>query len=160
MDEGGNKVIDAAELIRVYGDACQFDQEEKRGSAATVHALSDQTDQQDLKRLQDLLEKEQQERERERKQYREQVEQLQESLKLAQEGQNRATLLLENHRKSSDEWEKTLLAVQKQISNQDQSLRKEFDQFKETAGKKLAQYKRALEEERSKSVWSRLWRTT
>lgn len=101
-EEGGDgaKLIDASELIRVYGDACAFDVDQSRdrqpSPAEKPPMATEQGVQAALTTLQTQLDKEVTERERERAHYREQIEQLQAALERAQEGHNRATLLLEN----------------------------------------------------------------
>ncbi len=142
LDADGNKVIDAAELIRVYGDDYDFGQTEKPHHEAA--AANDAGTHHEVKRLQEQLDREIAERSRERQQYREQVEHLQETLKLAQEGHNRATLLLEKQPQGGGEWEQGL----KRLEDRD---------VKENAARKINQYKKALEEERGKGWWDRLW---
>lgn len=99
-DADGNPVIDASELIRVYGDACDFGQEvggtptskpaENKATRKTAQGV-----QPEVHTLQTLLDKEIAERDRERQHHREQIEHLEKALERAQEGHNRATLLLE-----------------------------------------------------------------
>ena len=156
QDDFGNKLIDAAELIRVYGDDCDFDREE---------ATSDQTspDQQssnghsELRQLRSQLDREMAERERERQQYREQVEHLQETLKRAQEGQNIATRLLENQTQGKGDWEQAIRALENRLANQEKNTKAELQEMKTAASRKLMQYKQALEKERNKTLWQRLW---
>ena len=156
QDDFGNKLIDAAELIRVYGDDCDFDREE---------ATSDQTspDQQssnghsELRQLRSQLDREMAERERERQQYREQVEHLQETLKRAQEGQNIATRLLENQTHGKGDWEQAIRALENRLANQEKNTKAELQEMKTAASRKLMQYKQALEKERSKTLWQRIW---
>lgn len=105
-DEQGNKLIDASELMRVYGAACDFSREEGAGqSAATAVKGSEQGGQLPLSSLAAQLEKEIAERERERAHYRQQIDHLQDALKLAQEGQNKAMLLLEHRTTGGGEWQ-------------------------------------------------------
>ncbi len=157
VDAAGRKVIDAAELIRVYGSDCNFEVEEsgrsqsRAGKAEAGMAAND-----DGRRLQEQLDREIVERIREREQFRAQVEHLQEALTRAQEGHNRATLLLEDQSRRGGDWEQGLKALEERFAAQEQKLQAELREIKENAIKKLGQYKRALEEERGKGFWKRL----
>ena len=159
VDEQGNKLIDAAELHRVYGDDCNFDREQSTAEQGTAAQLSSPSHL-EVQRLKDLLDREVTERERESRQYREQVEHLQETLKRAQEGQNLATKLLEHQTQGKGNWEQAIQALEKRLANQERTTRAEIDELRElkaAASKKALKYKQALEEERSKPMWKRLW---
>lgn len=96
IGERGVKLIDASELIRVYGDTCDFERgqladrqpADTPSDHASVHA--------ELSGARQALEMLREERERERRQLQERIDYLQEMARLAQEGHNRATLLLES----------------------------------------------------------------
>ncbi|MGL4514405.1 MAG: hypothetical protein ACRCT8_15055 [Lacipirellulaceae bacterium] len=92
----GVKLIDASELLRVYGDACDFARAEEGASTSQPLADESATLRTRLDATQELLDTLREERRRERDQLTAQVEHLRDSLKLAQEGHNRATLLLES----------------------------------------------------------------
>lgn len=156
-DANGNKVIDAAELIRVYGDLCHFDAEQGRGTNGPKSQPMESHPSQDLKRLQEQLDREVTERTRERQQYREQVEHLQEALTRAQDGQNRVTLLLENQAKGAGEWKQAFQVIEQRLTEQQRKTEKEITELREAAKQKIAGYKKALEEERQKTFWQRLW---
>lgn len=115
------KLIDASELIRVYGDAFRADRGDdneaeagadpkhrrEEGPSAGTHSLKQQ------------LKKEVEEREREREHYREQIAQLEQALERAQEGHNRATLLLENHAQGRDgasEWRDAIKRLENRVT--------------------------------------------
>ncbi len=119
-DDGqGNKLIDASELIRVYGDACDFSREE--GSAIrNAGQASEQGGQPALTNLAAQLEKEVAERERERSHYRQQIEHLQEALKLSQEVQSKAMLLLEHRTTGGGEWQMAIKQLEERIANREQ----------------------------------------
>ncbi len=156
QDDQGNKFIDAAELIRVYGDDCNFDREEVSHEQTDSVQLSG-TGHHEIQQLRTQLEREIAERERERQQYREQVEHLQETLKRAQEGQNIATRLLENQTQGKGDWEQAIRALEKRLANQEKNTKAELLEMKTAANRKLMQYKQALEKERNKTLWQRLW---
>ena len=118
-DGQGNKLIDASELIRVYGDECDFSREEGSISETRAATPTGQGVQAEVNTLQTQLAKEVAERDRERAHFRQQVEQLQDALKLAQEGHNKAMLLLENRSGGRGEWEGPLKALEERIANQD-----------------------------------------
>lgn len=67
------------------------------------------------------------------------------------------TLLLEH--KSSDEknWETAFKQLEERISNQESQAKKENEAMRRKATEKIERYKRALEEEKSKSFWNKLF---
>ena len=158
-DDEGNKVIDASELMRVYGDYCDFSKESsdrKQSIQEPEKEKKQESGSIELKYLKAQLENEQKERERERGLLKTQIENLQESLKTSQEGHNRATLLLENHTDGAGEWEKSLKALESRIANQEATAKEE----KERADKVLRQnraLKKALDEEKNKSFFKKLF---
>ena len=88
------------------------------------------------------------------------METLKDALSKAQDGYNNVTRLLEDQSKDKEsgagEWEKSMRAVEARISNQE----KESKETKEKAQKILRQnqsLKRALEAEKNKSVWKKLF---
>jgi hypothetical protein len=160
VDEAGNKLIDAAELIRVYGAECDFDREErKQDESQSSRSEAGIGTHHDQKHLQEQLDREITERTREREQFRQQVEHLQEALTRAQEGLNRTTLLLEDQSKGRGDWEQGLKLLEERFAAQEQKMQASLRELKENASKKLGQYKRALEEERTKGFWKRLWQS-
>lgn len=158
-DGSGAKLIDASELLRVYGDACDFAAEGNNveEGASTNDSPKDSLTDTRLTALRSQIEKEVAERERERQQLREQIEQLQESLQLAQEGHNRATLLLESTSKGGGGWQEALAAIELRIVNQEAKSQRELDDIKTSAKRLITQHKQALEEERRKPIWKKLF---
>jgi len=158
----GNRSIDASELIRVYGDECDFDRA-RRGSKPASHTKSGGTtsDAQrtpaELPTVQQLLASERKERDREREQLQARIDHLEDSLKRSQEGHNRATLLLEDRTSGVGDWEESLRTLEVRIANQEEASRKERQEIKNQAKRKIEQFKRALEEEQKKTVWQRLF---
>ena len=67
------------------------------------------------------------------------------------------TLLLEH--KSSDEksWETAFKQLEERISNQEDQARKEMAAMRRKATEKIEHYKKAFEEEKSRSFWSKLF---
>lgn len=117
----GAKLIDASELQRVYGDDCDFSFANSKPSDARNRS----GDSQGASHLRlDALEQQvlslEEERRRERQQLQAQIDHLQDALKLAQEGHNNATRLLEN--RSSRAGEAASLQTFEQRLNQQQGM--------------------------------------
>ncbi len=99
----GNKRIDASELIRVYGDDCDFARGQEDAAAPAEREEGPPTTvRTELHSVRQQLDTLEEERRREREQLQAQIEHLRDALKLAQEGHNRATLLLENQSGGGD----------------------------------------------------------
>jgi len=158
----GNRSIDASELIRVYGDECDFDRA-RRGSKPVSNTKSHEVTNDEhrtpaeLQAVQQLLANERKERDREREQLQARVDHLEEALKRSQEGHNRVTLLLEDRTSGVGDLEKSFRTLEARIANQEEIFRKERQEIKNQAKRKIEQFKRALEEEQKKSVWQRLF---
>ena len=88
------------------------------------------------------LERERKERERERDQLQETISHLRSDLEKSQERESRATLLLENQSNSTDRWKQQMAEIDKRIANQELETKK---------------YRKALQEERNKTFWQRLF---
>jgi len=158
----GNRSIDASELIRVYGDQCDFERAigaSKPASPTEKHQVAtvEQRAPAELHTVQQLLERERKERDREREQLQARIDHLEEALKRSQEGHNRATLLLEDCTSGVGDLEKSFRTLETRIANQEEAFRKERQEIKNQAKRKIEQFKRALKEERNKSVWQRLF---
>ncbi|WP_145057130.1 hypothetical protein [Adhaeretor mobilis] len=160
LDDGsGAKLIDASELLRVYGDACDFASEEKNaeeGATTSSHSFATPSVA-EATNLRERLDKEVAERERERQQLREQIEQLQESLQLAQEGHNRATLLLENQQAGGGGWEEAIASIERRLANQEADAKQERDKLKASAKRQIEHYKQQLDAELRKPFWEKLF---
>lgn len=146
-ENDGVKLIDASELIRVYGEDCDFSREEitsgeatkpEEGADASVRATLDSVRQQ----VDTLTE----ERRRERDQLQSQIDHLQEALATAQSGQNRVTMLLEQRSSDATQWRESMEGVQQQMA-----------QLKTNQEQEVARLKRALKNEREKGFWIRLF---
>ncbi|WP_411845632.1 hypothetical protein AAFN60_18620 [Roseibacillus persicicus] len=152
--EGDKKLVDAAELMRVYGSECDFDRVKGKKpppKSASLESFPQATD-----FAQQQLDNERKERERERTQYLNQIEHLQEALGSAQEGHNRATLLLENHSSGGGALQIALDGLEQRMSKQELSLSEE-KALSLKLRKQNAQLKRAIRREREKSVWERIF---
>lgn len=145
LDRDGNKEFDASELVRVYGDDCDFEREASRRntnesprSVAKSAASSSAVDAV---------------REEQIKQYQAQVEHLQRALDKAQETGDRITLLLEDRSRAKGDWQASLDAMAKSIAEQTE---KQLQQLRDGHNKEILQLKRALHHERNKTLWQRL----
>lgn len=125
-DEQGNKLIDASELMRVYSDECDFSRARGDGEALAEIAGVVQGVQPGLSTLKAQLDKEVAEREREREQLQRQIDNLQDALKLAQEGQNKAMLLLEHRTSGGGDWQQAIKALEAKIANQEEGTKQEI----------------------------------
>lgn len=132
IDDDGNKLIEASELARVYGDLCDFSREEGDNAVEPVRIESPSKPlPSELQRLNDQL----------IEQYKSQVEDLREALSKSQDGLNRTTLLLEHQANHNKGWEEQFSRLEKLISNQEEE---------------TTRLKRALQAERKKSLWKKL----
>jgi len=155
-DEDGNKVIDGAELLRVYGDVCAFENAEtSQPPRESKQATQEQTsgDSGTVQSLHEKFEREAAERKRERDQLQEQIEYLKAALEKSQEGHNRATLLLQQQREGQGGWQDAIKAMDERLANRDREAEAKLTNMK----RQLVQYRQALEEERSKGFWKRLF---
>lgn len=144
-DPDGNKVIDASELMRVYGDACDFQQEEKRGqrSDSARSETSSATNDSAVEAVREQL----------ISQYRAQIDHLQQALEKAQDGQNRVTLLLEQKSSERNDWQQSIDTMAETLANQTESQIKEL---RDGQDREIKLLKRALHQERSKTFWQKL----
>ncbi len=148
VDGQGNKQIDAAELLRVYGDECNFEIEQNDNQKPKAEPEPKTNKADGL-----LLERLEQERKRERQQYEDQIEHLKQALKTAQEGHNRATLLLENHSKAPKQ---ELIALEQRLMASEKKMDQNTQRIKQRAKKVIKKYKQALEMEKQKTFWDKL----
>lgn len=149
LDSQGNLVIDKSELIRVYGDDCDFsriepsvESDEKTPSTSIAQGTHAQ-----LSMTEQLLEAQKEERKRERERLEAEIDRLEQLLHRSEERQNKITLLLEDRTRGIGKWETMLTNLQRQVSAQDKKLRRENEKMKSLA----KGYKQALEEEKQKN---------
>lgn len=134
VSNGKNKkVIDVAELERVYGSLNISDNKQtsssvkieqnftKKGEDVAVPLV-------ELAVLRERVETLEIERKRERTQFEERIEQLQETLNKSQENQNKTTLLLEHYTKegAGGDWQKSLKALEDRIANQEAAVQEKI----------------------------------
>lgn len=142
VDDDGNRLIEASEVIRVYGDYLDLDSDGNlKSKTVRIENKSPATDANSTI-YEEQLERERKEREREREQLQETISHLRSDLEKSQERESRATLLLENQSSSTDSWKQQMAEIEKRIANHELETKK---------------YRKALHEERSKTLWQRLF---
>lgn len=155
-DKTGREKIDISELIRVYGsNAVSLNSKSQLQSGADINDVSKasihahQSVQDDsVVRIAVLEEK--------LKMLEEQKEQFRELFEQEREERKRATMLLTDQSNREHDWQKAMKVLEKRISNQEQVAKDE----KVKAQKILRQnmnLKKALEQERNKSFWQKLF---
>lgn len=155
-DENDNPVIDASELMRVYGDQCNFDKDKQTKDTGQGKQRSSDVPSVNSPDVA-LLSKEVELLKREIEARQDEVERWQSAFDKAQSTADKITALLED--KSSGragEWQKSLKALESRIANQEKAARED----KEARQKILRQnqaLKKALTEEKNKPLWKRLF---
>ena len=152
---GDQKLVDAAELVRVYGDECDFENV-TAAQQKTITQSKSSPSKGEGDYLQQQLERERQERERERRQFLDQIENLQDSLKTAQEGHNRATLLLENQSSGGGVLKEALDALSKRVDQQELTL-KEEKELSQRLRRQNQLLRKAVIAEKQKTVWEKIF---
>ena len=145
-------VIDASELIRVYGSDFKADLDDKQGVNNTekpeqgAKALDQAVELAVLKREVELITEQ---RDQFEKLYQEEKASSQSNLKL-----------LTDERQKQSQWELMFEKLQNQVSLQEQTTSRELSELKETVQigeKRLRQTRRALQQERNKTLWQKLF---
>ncbi|MCP4369450.1 MAG: DUF1682 domain-containing protein [Deltaproteobacteria bacterium] len=164
-----HKVIDVAELSRVYELVKTIDE------VSDVNAVSksqppSETDSQEwraryleMKGRADAAESKVELMEKhhtqERGIFEDQVDNLKDSLRLAQEGHNKATFLLEDQRSKKSgagEWEKAIKALEARLANQEKAEKKHEEREQKILRQNQA-LRKALKAEREKGVFKKLF---
>lgn len=126
-DDRGRRKIDVSELERLYERAAKSNDDNK-----TLPNVNDRKDDTlanskeaadvEIVYLKRML-KEQKD------QYENEIETLKDSLRLAQEGHNKSTLLIEHYtkEKKGDEWQSAIAELKNQIANQEKSANDKFE---------------------------------
>ena len=173
VGDDGEEMIDTSELERVYGSELVLknmkllhENESSVQSSASTQSNVQFDVQMQIKLLEqkidgllELNSELKQSSEREREQHLEEKGHLRESLKTAQEGYNQITRLLEDQRHekdTGDAWKQAIDALEKRIANQEASVQKKEEREQQILRQNRA-LKRALDEEKSKSIWKKLF---
>jgi chromosome segregation ATPase len=159
------KEIDVAELERVYKLVTTMAALEEASvpvkSASSVSSSDTSVEAAQLRvklaSSERTIEMIQAERDRERRQLESEIENLRSSLEKAQEQHGKALLLITDQssqtQSKKDDWDKSLRALEARLANHE----KEQRETKEAAKRKIASLQRALEQERTKSFFERLF---
>ncbi len=153
-DRDGNVLIDHMELIRVYGDECDFSRVEPYTETKPDSPPSSNIDQASTAQLhtaEQLLEAQKEERQRERDRMQCEIDRLEQMLERSEERQNKITLLLEDRTRGIGDWEQSFQSLQRKVDTQQQKLLQDRKKLHQQA----LQYKQAYELERDKSAWNR-----
>lgn len=171
IDSDGKAVIDVSELLRVYGSSSEINERlekliaDPRGeisvkketyTAATKREESALIEYKiKLARLEAELSKEQELK----KKAEEQVDYFKEALERAQDTSQKITLLLENKSKENekeDKWQNSMSALESRVSNQEAKAKEDLEKSQKVLRQNQA-LKKALEAEKNKSLWQRLF---
>ncbi len=158
QDSHGNLVIDQSELVRVYGDDCDFSRIDavarsevtenaspSQPGGHSVHAQLSITEQ--------MLDAQKEERRRERERLEAEVERLEQMLHRSEERQNKITLLLEDRTRGIGAWEKSFQELERRVAEQEEALRKKQEEAQQQANR----YKKAYQAEKAKTFWQKLF---
>lgn len=148
-DTDGKQLIDASELIRVYGDKCCFDEPEKQPDAGQGTQRETAGNNSDALTRIAVLEERLSHTELQRDHFERLFEQEREERKTG-------TRLLADQRSKQEKWESAFEQLQQQVARENEAL-KELQDFKLETTRRLMLYRKALKAERSKTLWQRLF---
>lgn len=163
-DNNGKPVIDASELIRVYGDQCKFNitdvnkDTEKGTQKSSSVSTSDSIEMAVTKKELELLKSQMAS---EKDSLEEQIDYLRKKLDESTSESRKLTALITDQSQDSkaDDWQKSLKMLEQRISNQEESAKIEQEKAEEENKKlrdDLKKEKEALAEEQEKGFWKRL----
>ena len=159
IDDRSRRKINVAELERIYKkreEGTLQNETSKIVNQDNKKILSPNSDsfEIEIKYLKEMLDKQEE-------LYKSQIEDLTEALKRSQEGQNKALLLLEDKTEGAGSWEKQFKALESRLSNQiaekDKEAEVRIKSLRKAAKKKIDEVNSALEAERNKNLWQRLF---
>ncbi len=163
-----HKVIDVAELSRVY-DLVKTIDEVSDDKAVSKRQTPSETDSQEwharylemkgrAENAEGKVELIEKHHTQECRRLEDQVENLQDSLKLAQEGHNKATLMLEHKTKETGagDWEKSFKALEARFANQEKA-EKDREEREEKILRQNKILRNALKEEKNKGFFKKLF---
>lgn len=163
QDEEGNPKIDVSELIRVYGHKVKpvIETEQAKEVSNSEHEEVVSTNdtevtilQSKIAHLEELRELDKEASKTQNETLHSQIERLEDALKRAQEGQNKLTLLLEDKSgNKNNSWELAFKELEERIANQ----QSEAEEKQQKILRQNRALKRALDEEKSKSIWKKLF---
>lgn len=164
-DDNDMPVIDASELVRVYGDQCDFEYDKKdkdtgqdtnKGKQESTAVSSEKDDDAVLKKEIELIRAQ---LSSERESFEEQIDYLRKKLDDSDSETRKLTAMITDQRSQTDKserWQKSLKALESRIANQEKVAR----EHKEERHKILRQnqaLKKALSQEKNKSFFQKLF---
>ena len=163
-DNNGKPVIDASELIRVYGDQCKFNitdvnkDTEKGTQKSSSVSTSDSIEMAVTKKELELLKSQMAS---EKDSLEEQIDYLRKKLDESTSESRKLTALItdQSQDNKADDWQKSLKMLEQRISNQEESAKVKQDKAEKEnkiLRNKLEKEKAALAEEQGKGFWKRL----
>lgn len=164
-EDGGKKRVDVSELIRVFGNDFKMNSEPSNTSKnmSMDNATNNNVD---LDTRVAILEAELKMERELRDEIKDEVAYFKEQVALEKEEKKKITLLLEDHRvkeSRGEAWEKSIRALEQRIANQEKAAkeREEKEQKLLDENRRIKQayskQKKAFEEEKSKSMWQKLF---
>ncbi|MCS5597580.1 MAG: hypothetical protein NZ828_10015 [Alphaproteobacteria bacterium] len=160
-DKDGKKKVEVSELIRVFGSEVKMNREEvSKKPADTVQTKSPvSNDTKDLEIRIARLEADLEAEKKLRHEAKESIEYFKGQVALEKEEKNKITLLLEDHNKKQDDAQdlsKAMATLESRIANQETKAKEEQERAQKILRQNQA-LKRALEEEKNKSFWRKLF---
>ena len=163
-DNNGKPVIDASELIRVYGDQCKFNitdvnkDTEKGTQKSSSVSTSDSIEMAVTKKELELLKSQMAS---EKDSLEEQIDYLRKKLDESTSESRKLTALItdQSQDNKADDWQKSLKMLEQRISNQEESAKVKQDKAEKEnkiLRDNLEKEKEALAEELGKGFWKRL----
>ena len=146
LNDQGHKLIEGSELVRAYGDKCNFEREEKRGQTSETQRseLSPEEKIPHATAMQEQL----------IQRYAEENEHLRLSLSKALDYQESVVKLLEDRSKDdSRKWQATLDAMSEKLAN---ATRQQIKEIELQHQKELSRLKRKIQNEANKSWLDKL----
>lgn len=161
-DDNDRPVIDASELIRIYGDQCHFDFQDDnqetgdRKQPSTEVSIPEATEVAVTKKELELI------KERlaaEKENFEEQIDYLRKKLDEANSESRKLTALLTDQSSSSSKasaWENSIKALENRIANQERAAKEREDREQKILRQNQS-LRKALEQEKSKPLWKKLF---
>jgi len=166
-DGNDSPVIDASELIRVYGDQCNFEYNKQpavngKGTQPSPNVSSEQqgaTISESVAVTQKELELVKAQLATERENFEEQIDYLRGKLDDSDSEARKLTALLTDQREREDRagaWQKSFKSLEARLANQEKAGR-EYKEERQKILKQNQALKKALTDEKNKTVWNKLF---
>ncbi len=150
-EKGKQPKIDASELLRVYGDQFRMNMDTpKETGQGTDKYTAGNTRTSEANVQIAVLDERLKNLEVQRDQFKELFEQEKQE---RQQGQR----LLTDERDKQNKWEKSFNELRQQVLEREEGIRKELNELKEEKEKQIRRYRKALVQERNKTLWEKLF---